>query len=187
VLVTGVPNRFLGSTAIPSFCRVKFRNCGIEWVLMTGVPKRFRGSTTVPSFRRIQFRNCGTKRDWWQEFPIGSAALPRFSTFAQGTVSELRHQSRIGSSSLQVFKGTDPVLLGNWKVHSVLFRYRMGTDTVLEFFTRDPSHVRKKVTQIYSITHMGLKMSPVKLEVFVIFYFSRRTSTPTLLFTLAYG
>jgi len=30
VLVTGVPNRFRGSTAVPSFRRVQFRNCGTK-------------------------------------------------------------------------------------------------------------------------------------------------------------
>ena len=127
---------YSGNTAVPSFRRVHFRNwgtilSGYEWlefsIICSPAVPRF------PLFAEYSFGTAVLSRYWWLEFPICSSAIPRFSPIAQGTVSELRHQSRTGSSSLPVFKGTDPVLLKNWKVYSVLFRYRMGTDTVLKF------------------------------------------------------
>ena len=86
--MTGVPNRFRDSNAVPSFRRVQFRYCGTKWVLMTGVPNRFRGSTAVPSFRRVQFRYCGTN---WELDRVPSRYSKVLIRYCWGTEMSIRY------------------------------------------------------------------------------------------------
>jgi len=131
VLVTRVPNLYFGNTAVPSFRRVQFRNCGTKWVLMTGVPNLFFGSTAVPSFARVQIRNCGTisETDDWSSQSVprqyrGSLPLHRVQFRTFGTNRESAPvPSRYSKVQIRYCWGTEKSIRYCFGTEWALIRY----------------------------------------------------------------